>query len=125
MQKDTGTDYNDDASIRAGNGDDKGWVIRVPDYASEARRASTRLGTRWGGPSWKLRLENRFLKSAQIGPKLFLLLACIKEGIFTLRPGGKYGRVSQEKSVSSYPLPPPQSECCTPLFTHPVLYYTK
>ena len=58
MQKDTGTDYNDDASIRAGNGDDKGWVKRVSDFASEARRASTRLGTRWGGPSWCITVRN-------------------------------------------------------------------
>jgi hypothetical protein len=53
----------------------------VSDFASEARRASTRLGTRWGGPSWRitvLRLENHFLKSVRIEPKLFSVVClCI------------------------------------------------
>ena len=49
----------------------------MSDFASEACRASTKLGTRWGGLVGALRLENHFLKSARIEPELFLLFAYI------------------------------------------------
>ena len=51
------------------------WLIRVSDFASEARRASTGLGTRWGGPSWCSTVKKLLLKSAWIESKLFLLFA--------------------------------------------------
>jgi len=47
----------------------------VSDFASKARRASTRLGTRWGGPSWKSRLDNHNLKFARIEPKQFSVVS--------------------------------------------------
>jgi hypothetical protein len=49
-----------------------------------------------------LRLENRFLKSARIELNPFLLFAYIYINEYTLRPGGEYGRVSQENSLFVY-----------------------
>jgi len=84
---------------------DKGWVNRVSEFASEARRASTRLGTRWGGPRWWLTVRKSLSQISLDWAETFLLFAYIYEWILTLRPGGKYGRVSQE--ISDFVYTPP------------------
>jgi len=40
----------------------EGCVKRVSDFASEARRTSTRLGTRWGGPNWCITVRRSLFK---------------------------------------------------------------
>jgi len=87
----------------------------LPARLGEPQRGSALAGKALVGA---LRLENHFLRSAQIEPKLFsvvrfymLMNINVETGWKTL---GKHGRVSQEHSVIVYtPL------CCTPLLTPP------
>ena len=83
----------------------------MPARLGEPQRGSALAGEALVGALW---LENHILKFARIEPKLFMLFAYIYYCILTLRPGGKYGRVSQENSVFVY-----HSPCCTPLLTLP------
>ena len=52
-----------------------------------------------------LRLGNHFLKSARIEPKRFCCLLKYINEYQRLRPGGKYGRASQENLVFVYTPP--------------------
>ena len=74
----------------------------MPARLGEPQRGSALAGEALIGA---LRLENHSLKSARIEPKHVLLFVYVYLRT-ALRPGGKYGCVSQEISVFVYTPPP-------------------